>query len=229
MSESHSPEQEVVDICRELIRIDTSNYGDGSGPGERKAAEYVAGLLADAGLDPVLLEKQSGTRQRRRAGARGRPGRPPLLVHGHLDVVPARAEDWARHPFAAEEADGCLWGRGAVDMKDMDAMILACVRAMARSGRRPPRDVVLAFTADEEAGGRLGAHWLVDHHPDLFDGVEEAISEVGGFCVTVAAGGSTCCRPRRRASSGCAWSPGRGRATARSSMTTTRSPGSPAP
>jgi acetylornithine deacetylase/succinyl-diaminopimelate desuccinylase-like protein len=186
MSEPAEPEREVVDICRELIRIDTSNYGDGSGPGERKAAEYVAGLLADVGLHPVLLESNPGRASvvTRMTGAD--PGRPPLLVHGHLDVVPARAEDWTRHPFAAEEADGCLWGRGAVDMKDMDAMILACVRDMARSGRRPPRDVVLAFTADEEAGGRLGAHWLVDHHPDLFDGVEEAISEVGGFCVTVA-------------------------------------------
>jgi acetylornithine deacetylase/succinyl-diaminopimelate desuccinylase-like protein len=181
-----APEQEVVEICRELIRIDTSNYGDGSGPGERKAAEYVAGLLGEAGLDPVLLESNPGRASvvARMSGAD--PDRPPLLVHGHLDVVPARAEDWTRDPFAAEEADGCLWGRGAVDMKDMDAMILACVRDMARSGRRPPRDVVLAFTADEEAGGRLGAHWLVDHHPDLFDGVEEAISEVGGFCVTVA-------------------------------------------
>jgi len=178
-------EQEVAEICHTLIRIDTSNYGDGSGPGERKAAEYVAGLLGDVGLQPVVLESAPGRASVvvRIAGAD--PGRPGLLVHGHLDVVPARAEDWTLPPFAAEERDDCLWGRGAVDMKDMDAMILACVRAMLRSGRRPPRDLVLAFTADEEAGGRAGAHWLIDHHRDLFDGVGEAVSEVGGFCVNV--------------------------------------------
>ena len=106
-------------------------------------------------------------------------------MHGHLDVVPAMAEHWKVDPFSGEIADGCVWGRGAVDMKDMDAMILAVVRDRMRTGRRPSRDIVLAFLADEEAGGRFGAHWLVDHHPGLFDGCTEAIGEVGGFSLTV--------------------------------------------
>jgi acetylornithine deacetylase/succinyl-diaminopimelate desuccinylase-like protein len=113
------------------------------------------------------------------------PARPALLMHGHLDVVPANAADWRRHPFSGEIADGCVWGRGAVDMKDMDAMILAVARQRMREGRRPPRDVVLVFTADEEAGGTWGARWLVDKHPDVFEGVTEAIGEVGGFSTTI--------------------------------------------
>ena len=85
-----------------------------------------------------------------------------LLIHGHLDVVPANAPDWRHDPFSGEIADGCIWGRGAVDMKDMDAMILAVVRQRLREGRRPPRDVVLVFTADEEAGGTWGARcWSI--------------------------------------------------------------------
>ncbi|WP_129309991.1 M20/M25/M40 family metallo-hydrolase [Streptomyces sp. L2] len=180
-----SGEDEVVDLCRELIRIDTSNYGDHSGPGERKAAEYVAEKLAEVGLDPEIYESRPG-----RASTVARivgedPSRPALLIHGHLDVVPANAGDWTHHPFSGEVTDGCVWGRGAVDMKDMDAMTLAVVRDRLRSGRRPPRDVVVAFLADEEAGGTYGARYLVDHHPELFEGVTEGISEVGGFSFTI--------------------------------------------
>ncbi|MFG2782012.1 M20/M25/M40 family metallo-hydrolase [Streptomyces prunicolor] len=178
-------EDEVVDLCRELIRIDTSNYGDHSGPGERKAAEYVAEQLAEVGLEPKIFESHPG-----RASTVARiegtdPSRPALLIHGHLDVVPANAADWTHHPFSGEVADGCVWGRGAVDMKDMDAMTLAVVRDRLRSGRRPPRDIVVAFLADEEAGGTYGARHLVDNHPELFEGVTEGISEVGGFSFTV--------------------------------------------
>jgi len=174
---------EVVRICRDLLRIDTSNYGDNSGPGERKAAEYVAGVLDGMGLTPQIIESAPGRASvvTRMAGAD--QSRPALLLHGHLDVVPAQADDWQVPPFAGEERDGCLWGRGAVDMKDMDAMILAAVSGMVRDGRRPPRDLVLCFPADEEAGGDYGARHLVEHHRDLFDGVSEAISEVGGFSV----------------------------------------------
>ncbi|MEV0906472.1 M20/M25/M40 family metallo-hydrolase [Streptomyces hokutonensis] len=178
-------EDEVVDLCRELIRFDTSNYGDHSGPGERKAAEYVAEQLAEVGLEPQIFESHPG-----RASTVARiegtdPSRPALLIHGHLDVVPANAADWTHDPFSGEVADGCVWGRGAVDMKDMDAMTLAVVRDRLRSGRRPPRDIVVAFLADEEAGGTYGARHLVDNHPELFDGVTEGISEVGGFSFTV--------------------------------------------
>ncbi len=100
--------------------------------------------------------------------------------------MPAHAPDWQVDPFSGEERDGCLWGRGAVDMKGMDAMLLALVRDLARTGRKPPRDLVVAFVADEEAGGAEGAHWLVSHRPELFEGVTEAISEVGGFSIDLA-------------------------------------------
>nr|WP_026414118.1 M20/M25/M40 family metallo-hydrolase [Actinomadura oligospora] len=178
-------EDEVVRICQELIRIDTSNPGDHSGPGEREAAEYVVGQLEEVGLRPRVFESHPG-----RASVVARiegedPTRDALLLHGHLDVVPAQAEDWTHDPFGGEIADGCVWGRGAVDMKDMDAMMLAVVRQRLREGRRPPRDVVLAFLADEEAGGTWGAQWLVKEHPELFAGCSEAVGEVGGFSLTV--------------------------------------------
>ncbi|MFE0375573.1 M20/M25/M40 family metallo-hydrolase [Streptomyces inhibens] len=178
-------EDEVVDLCRDLIRIDTSNYGDHSGPGERAAAEYVAEKLAEVGLEPQIFESHKG-RASTVARIEGEDrSRPALLIHGHTDVVPANADDWTHHPFSGEIADGCVWGRGAVDMKDMDAMTLAVVRDRLRTGRKPPRDIVLAFLADEEAGGTYGARYLVDNHPHLFEGVTEAISEVGGFSFTV--------------------------------------------
>lgn len=178
-------ETEVVDLCRELIAIDTSNYGDHSGPGEREAAEYVAAKLDEVGLEATIYESHP-----KRSSVVARiegtdPSRPPLLVQGHLDVVPADPADWTHHPFSGEVADGCVWGRGAIDMKDMDAMVLAVVRQRMREGRRPPRDIVLAFLADEEAGGTHGAHWLVEKHPYLFADCTEAISEVGGFSITV--------------------------------------------
>ena len=179
------PEDEVARLCAELIRIDSTNPGDGTGPGERAAAEYVMAQLAEVGLEGELLESARG-----RANVVLRlegedPGRPGLAVHGHLDVVPANAADWQVDPFAAEERDGCIWGRGAVDMKDMDAMILAAVRDFARSGTKPARTTTFAFFADEEAGGLQGSHWLVDHHPQWFEGVTEAVSEVGGYSVTL--------------------------------------------
>jgi acetylornithine deacetylase/succinyl-diaminopimelate desuccinylase-like protein len=178
-------EDEVVDLCRELIRFDTSNYGDHSGPGERKAAEWVAEKLAEVGLEPEIFESHPGRASTVARIEGADPTRPALLIHGHLDVVPANADDWTHHPFSGEVTDGCVWGRGAVDMKDMDAMTLAVVRDRLRSGRKPPRDIVLAFLADEEAGGIYGARHLVDNHPGLFEGVTEAISEVGGFSFTV--------------------------------------------
>ncbi len=181
-----SAEDEVVDLCRELIRIDTSNYGDNTGPGERKAAELVAERLAEVGLTPTIIESAPGRANvvTRLDGAD--PSRPALLVHGHLDVVPAQAADWQVDPFSAEVRDDCIWGRGAVDMKDMDAMILATVREYARTGTKPPRDLVIAFPADEEAGGEYGAGYLIKHHRDLFEGASEAVSEVGGFSVELA-------------------------------------------
>ncbi|SHM62781.1 Acetylornithine deacetylase/Succinyl-diaminopimelate desuccinylase [Cryptosporangium aurantiacum] len=177
---------EVVALTSALIRIDTSNTGDPDAQGtERPAAEYVAGLLSDAGYEPTYVESGPGRGNVvvRLPGAD--PGRGALLVHGHLDVVPADPAEWAVHPFSGEVRDGYVWGRGAVDMKGMVAMALAVARQFRRERTVPPRDVIFAFLADEEAGGRLGAQWLVDHRPELFDGATEAISEVGGYSVTL--------------------------------------------
>ena len=181
---SYDPAAEVVQLCQELIRIDTSNYGNGDGPGERKAAEYVAGLLDEVGIESTIIE---GTPGRANVVARwgGGDGRPPLLLHGHLDVVPAEAADWQVDPFAGEIKDGLVWGRGAVDMKDFDAMLLSVVRARAAAGAAPDREVVVCFTADEEAGGHHGAEILINQHADLLADCTEAVGEVGGFSATV--------------------------------------------
>jgi acetylornithine deacetylase/succinyl-diaminopimelate desuccinylase-like protein len=174
-------QDEVIGLLSELIAINTSNP---THP-ERPAAEWVAAKLDDVGIESQIIEAAPG-----RASTIARiegcdPDRAPLLIHGHLDVVPAEASEWSLDPFAGELRDGYVWGRGAIDMKDMDAMILALVREWARTGRKPPRDLVLAFVSDEEAGGRQGAHHLVDHHPGLFADCTEAISEVGGFSVSL--------------------------------------------
>jgi acetylornithine deacetylase/succinyl-diaminopimelate desuccinylase-like protein len=177
---------EVVDICRDLLRIDTTNTGDAdTSAGERAAAEYVAGKLAEVGVDCELRESAPGRTSLVARIAGADPSRGALLVHGHLDVVPADASEWSVPPFSGEIRDGYLWGRGAIDMKDFDAMVLAVVRQWRRTGVTPPRDVVLAFTADEEAGGEYGAHFLVREHPELLEGCTEAIGEVGGFSYTV--------------------------------------------
>jgi len=172
---------EVAGILHRLLRIDTSNPGKV----ERPAAEAVAELLAEVGIGCELLE---GTPGRTNLIARipGRDSsRPALLIHGHLDVVPAVASEWTVDPFSGELRDGCLWGRGAVDMKDMVAMVVTVLRQWAREGRQPSRDLVIAFMADEELGSIAGARWLVAEHPDLFADCTEAISEVGGFSVSL--------------------------------------------
>ncbi|MCK9896096.1 M20/M25/M40 family metallo-hydrolase [Frankia sp. AgB32] len=181
------PAAEVVALASELIAIDTTNLGDPDLPGtEQPAAEYVAAKLAEVGYEPTYVE--SGARGRGNVVVRlpgADPSRGALLVHGHLDVVPADASDWTVHPFSGEVSGGHVWGRGAVDMKGMVAMTLAVARRLRRDGVVPPRDLVFAFLADEEAGGLLGARWLVEHRPELFEGVTEAIGEVGGFSVTL--------------------------------------------
>ncbi|MEU6916669.1 M20/M25/M40 family metallo-hydrolase [Streptomyces olindensis] len=171
---------EVVTFTSDLIRIDTANRGGGDCR-ERPAAEYAAARLAEAGIEPTLLERTPG-RTNVVARVEGTdPSADALLLHGHLDVVPAEAADWSVHPFSGEVRDGIVWGRGAVDMKDMDAMILAVVRSWARKGVRPRRDVVIAFTADEEASAEDGSGFLADEHPGLFEGCTEGVSESGGF------------------------------------------------
>jgi acetylornithine deacetylase/succinyl-diaminopimelate desuccinylase-like protein len=172
---------DVVELCRDLIRIDTSNPGRQ----ERPAAEYVATALSDAGYECTVVESEPGrtTVVTRLEGAD--PSRGALLVHGHLDVVPAEPSDWKLHPFAGEVEDGCVWGRGAVDMKDMVAMTLKTAIDFKTGGVVPPRDLIFCFLADEEAGGIYGSKWIVGAHPELFEGATEAISEVGGFSLQV--------------------------------------------
>jgi acetylornithine deacetylase/succinyl-diaminopimelate desuccinylase-like protein len=189
-------------FAADLIRIDTTNRGGGDGC-ERPAAEYVAARLAEAGVEPVLLESAPGRANVvARVGGR-EPGWPALLVHGHLDVVPADPSSWTVPPFAGEIRDGVLWGRGAVDMKNADAALLAVVSQWARDGVRPRRDVVLAFTADEEDTAEFGARWLVERHPELFEGCTEAIGESGAF--TFHAGSGQRLYPIASAERGTAW------------------------
>jgi acetylornithine deacetylase/succinyl-diaminopimelate desuccinylase-like protein len=172
--------EEVVRFTSDLIRIDTTNRGGGDGL-ERPAAEYVAEQLAGAGIEPRILESAPGRANVVARIAGTDPAADALLVHGHLDVVPAEAADWSVHPFSGEVRDGVVWGRGAIDMKNMDAMVLAAVRAWARTGRRPARDIVLAFTADEEDSASYGSGFLADKHPELFEGCTEGISESGAY------------------------------------------------
>lgn len=182
-----APEDEVVDLVSSLIRFDTSNTGEPeTTKGEEDCARWVAEKLREVGYTTEYVE----------AGAPGRgnvfcrlkaadPNRGALLIHGHLDVVPAEPADWSVHPFSGAVKDGYVWGRGAVDMKDMCGMMIAVARHLKRAGITPPRDLVFAFVSDEEHGGTYGCQWLVDHRPDLFDGITEAIGEVGGFSLTV--------------------------------------------
>ncbi|ANW17374.1 M20/M25/M40 family metallo-hydrolase [Streptomyces clavuligerus] len=206
-SEGHSPVDrtaldEVVTFTSELIRIDTTNRGGGDCR-ERPAAEYTAERLAAAGLDPVLLERTPG-RTNVVARIEGTdPSADALLVHGHLDVVPAEPADWSVHPFSGEVRDGVVWGRGAVDMKNMDAMVLSVVRAWARAGVRPRRDIVIAYTADEEASAEDGSGFLADHHPELFEGCTEGISESGAY--SFHAGGGMTIYPIAAGERGTAW------------------------
>jgi len=178
-------ESEAVSICQDLIRIPSVNFGEGRGD-ERAVAEYVVASLKEAGIDATIYESaknRCNVIARIKGSDSSRPG---IVVHGHIDVVPANAADWSVDPFAAEIKDGMIWGRGAVDMKNVDAMILAIVREWSRTGYTPSRDIVLAFFADEEAGMTYGSRWMTAHHPEVFSGCTEAISEVGGFSVTVA-------------------------------------------
>ncbi len=204
-------EQEAARFAADLIRIDTTNRGGGDAR-ERPAAEYVAARLAEAGLEPVLLESAPGranvVARVTGTGAAGNGGQEEaepgaLLLHGHLDVVPADPAAWTVHPFSGEIRDGVLWGRGAVDMKNADAVLLAVIGHWARSGIRPRRDIVLAFTADEEDTAEFGAQWLVEQHPELFEGCTEAIGESGAF--TFHAGPGQRLYPIASAERGTAW------------------------
>ena len=179
------PLEDTARIAQQLIRFDTSNFGEGKSNGETEAAEYLGSLLEGLGLTPQYFDSDPG-RTSVVARVEGSDStKPALVVHGHTDVVPADAANWSVDPFGGVIKDGMLWGRGAVDMKNMDAMMITALQDILGAGKQPSRDLVIAFFADEEAGGVRGAHHLVDNHPELFAGATEAISEVGGYSVTL--------------------------------------------
>lgn len=183
-------------LCQQLLRIDTTNP-----PGnERPAAELVAGALREAGLEPELLEGEA-----RRTNVvvrhRGTGKQPPLLLTAHLDVVEADPTKWQVPPFSGQEHDGCLWGRGAIDMKNMAAMCTAILRRLAVSGTRLDRDVIFAAVADEEAGCDLGSRFLVEQHRAKVE-AEYAIGESGGFSLHL---GDTTFYPIQVAEKGFCW------------------------
>jgi len=178
--------EETARIASDLIRFDTSNFGEGVSNGETDAAEYLGAQLEALGLTPQYFDSAPGRTSVVARVEGSDSSKPALVVHGHTDVVPADAANWSVDPFGGVIKDGMLWGRGAVDMKNMDAMMITALKDILGAGKQPSRDLVIAFFADEEAGGVLGAHHLVDNHPELFAGATEAISEVGGYSITLA-------------------------------------------
>ena len=180
-------ERDVITLCQELIQIPSVNFGEGKGD-EEAAAAYVAAKLNEVGITTTIYESAP-----KRCSVVARfegsdPTLPGLVVHGHIDVVPANAADWSVDPFSGVIKDGCIWGRGAVDMKNMDAMILGVFRLWARHGFKPKRSMVIVFFGDEEAGGIYGSRWMAQNHPEIFAGCTEAVSEVGGFSLTLNSG-----------------------------------------
>lgn len=180
---SATGDEEVCRITADLIRIDTSNRGGGDAVGEELAADYVEDLLSQVGIASERYEKAPGRTNLIARWAGSDPSLPALVLHGHLDVVPADPAHWSVDPFSGDLKDGMIWGRGAVDMKNMVAMILTAVRGLVSDGFTPRRDIILAFLADEEDNSHFGARWLVAEHPEVFAGADVAISEVGGFSV----------------------------------------------
>ena len=178
---------DVVTLCQELIRIPSVNFGEGKGD-EQAVAEYVVSKLKEVGIESRIYEsapKRCTVVARIEGTDTSRPG---FVVNGHIDVVPANPADWSVDPFSGVIKDGCIWGRGAVDMKNMDAMMLAVFRLWARHGYKPSRTIVIVFFGDEEAGGIYGSGWMAKNHPEVFAGCSETVSEVGGFSVTLKSG-----------------------------------------
>jgi acetylornithine deacetylase/succinyl-diaminopimelate desuccinylase-like protein len=177
-------ENDTIDLCQQMIRIPSVNHGEGRGD-EKAMAEFIAAKLAEVGIESELIETAPNRVNVVAKVSGSDTTRPGLIIHGHIDVVPVNAADWSIDPFSGEIKDGFIWGRGAVDMKNIDAMILASVRMWRKTGYLPPRNILLVFFADEEASGTYGSRWLVKNRPELFAGYSEAVSEVGGFSVTI--------------------------------------------
>lgn len=184
------PQAEVVDICSRMIRIDSQNFGPHDARGEAEMCDLVTDLLGEIGVGTRTIESRPG---RPTLIAQWAPdgtdmSRPALLLHGHSDTVPFQADDWSHDPLSGKVDGGCLWGRGALDMKGYLAMVLSAIRARHRRGEIPSRPIRFIMFADEEGSGTLGSTWMGTHHPEVFEGVSEAVSEVGGFSLPTPAG-----------------------------------------
>jgi acetylornithine deacetylase/succinyl-diaminopimelate desuccinylase-like protein len=169
-------ERQTLAHLRALVRLDTTNP-----PGnERLAADYLGAAFTHDSIDFVVIEPQPArTSLVARVAGRDR-SRPPLMLSSHTDVVGVEAGRWTRDPFGAEVADGCVWGRGSIDMKSKTAMDLGLALALKRAGALPACDLIVAAVADEEAGSELGARHLVERHPDLVR-AGYVLNETGGF------------------------------------------------
>lgn len=170
-----------ADLLQHLIRFDTTNPpGD-----EAKLIAWAAEVIRSYGIEPTIVGK-SPSRTNLVARLKGRGEAPPLLLYGHVDVVPTAGQQWTHPPFSGDLIDGYVWGRGALDMKGGDAMLMAAFLRAAAEGADLPGDLIFALTADEEDGSEYGARYLVENHADLFAGVKYGLSEFGGFPLNIA-------------------------------------------
>ena len=189
MPDSRSPDTEYLDpvaLTQRLVRFDTTNP-----PGnEGECIAHIKSLLGGAGIQNQVLAKTPG-RPNLIARLPGDGSAPPLLLQGHVDVVPADPSRWQQRPFGGDIVDGVLWGRGSLDMKGGIAMMLHAIMRAKADGMTPAGDIVLALVCDEESGGDHGARYLVEEYPELFQGIRYAIGEFGGSVSTWAGGGST--------------------------------------
>ncbi|MBC8100575.1 MAG: M20/M25/M40 family metallo-hydrolase [Armatimonadetes bacterium] len=170
-----------AELLQQFIRFDTTNP-----PGNEAACiAYIDGILRDAGFETTIVGK-TPARTNLITRLKGAGEAPPLLIYGHVDVVPTAGQDWAQPPFGGDLVDGYIWGRGALDMKGADVMFMCALMRARAEGIVPPGDVILALVSDEEVGGDYGAKYLVEHHAHHFEGVKYALGEFGGFSTTIA-------------------------------------------
>jgi acetylornithine deacetylase/succinyl-diaminopimelate desuccinylase-like protein len=188
MTDINTLEENVVKICADLIKIDTTNFGNNESVGENIAAEYVSEFLNALKIENKIVgpDNKRCSVLARIQGTNNELS--DLVLHGHLDVVPVEKEKWTKNAFAAVIEKDLLWGRGAVDMKNGNAMILGSIAQLIKEGWKPKRNITIAMFADEEAGGKYGSHYVVNNHGEYFDNASEAVGEVGGFSHTLSNG-----------------------------------------
>lgn len=188
MNNTSDLENRVIQYCQDLIKIDTTNFGNNQSQGEIEAAEYIGQILTELKIDFQIVgpdNKRCSILARIEGSNKDLPG---IVLHGHLDVVPVEKDKWTKPAFEAIIDQEMIWGRGAVDMKNGNAMILASIYELVKTGWQPQRAISLIFFADEEAGGSLGSHFVTKNYPEYFENVTEAVGEVGGFSHTLSNG-----------------------------------------